>query len=49
VVGVGDLAILLAHFGQSGGVGAADGDLDGDADVDLGDLTQFLAVFGTTC
>jgi len=26
-----------------------DGDLDGDGDVDLSDLSALLAVYGTTC
>ena len=27
----------------------ADGDLDGDGDVDLSDLAALLAVYGTSC
>lgn len=46
-VALGDLAILLAHFGASGG--AADGDLDGDGDIDLADLSSLLSRFGTAC
>lgn len=47
-VGLGDLTILLAHFGDAAG-GAADGDLDNDQDVDLSDLTTLLARFGNGC
>lgn len=43
-----DLAILLAHFGQSGAT-PAQGDVDADSDVDLTDLAMLLARFGTTC
>jgi len=47
-VGLGDLSILLAHFGQTGTT-PEDGDLDEDGDVDLEDLSQMLSVFGTAC
>lgn len=47
-IDLGDLSILLAHFGLTG-VDPEDGDLDGDADVDLGDLSALLVVFGTAC
>lgn len=46
-VGLGDLAILLAQFGTTGGGLSAD--LDGDMDVDLEDLSLLLAVFGRAC
>lgn len=49
VIDLGDLSILLAHFGESGNVHYADGDLDSDGDVDLADLSTLLAAFGTTC
>lgn len=48
-IGLQDLAILLAHFGQVGNAQPEDGDLDGDADVDLQDLATLLAEFGTPC
>jgi len=48
-VDLADLTTMLAHFGQTSGVGYEDGDLDGDGDVDLTDLTTLLAYFGTVC
>ena len=48
-VDVADLAILLEHFGDTGGATAADGDLDGDADVDIRDLAELLHQFGADC
>lgn len=48
-VDLGDLAVLLSHFGTPGGATAADGDLDGDGDVDLPDLAALLAQFGAEC
>ncbi len=47
-IDLADLAVLLAHFGNSG-AGSGDGDLDADSDVDLSDLATLLARFGTTC
>jgi hypothetical protein len=44
-----DLAILLAHFGDSGGATPETGDCDNDADVDLDDLGLLLVHFGATC
>jgi hypothetical protein len=34
---------------MTSGASYADGDLDGDGDVDLDDLAALLAVYGTTC
>jgi len=48
LVGLEDLAIVLANFGAAG-VGREQGDLDGDGDVDLSDLAVMLAAFGTAC
>lgn len=48
-VGLGDLAILLSHFGTTAGAGPEDGDLNGDEAVDLGDLALLLGLFGTSC
>jgi hypothetical protein len=48
-VDLGDLSILLAHYGMTSGAAYEDGDLDGDGDVDLTDLSALLAVYGTTC
>ncbi len=47
IVGLPDLAGLLADFGlQQSGLA---GDLDRDGDVDLQDLSVLLAAFGTSC
>jgi len=34
---------------MTGDVTYEDGDLDGDSDVDLSDLSALLAVYGTIC
>ncbi|RMF71411.1 MAG: hypothetical protein D6744_18010, partial [Planctomycetota bacterium] len=47
VVGLGDLALLLADFGQTGAGLSAD--IDGDGDVDLTDLARLLAAFEQPC
>ena len=41
----GDLGILVALWGEPGGIG----DLDGDGTVGGGDLGVFLSYFGSTC
>jgi probable HAF family extracellular repeat protein len=48
-IGLGDLAILLTHFGTPDGARPSDGDLDRDGDVDLADLAALLVAFGTNC
>lgn len=48
-VDLGDLAVLLLHFGLPQGATLADGDADGDGDVDLGDLAVVLLFFGANC
>jgi cytochrome c peroxidase len=47
-VDLADLAIVLAHFGQSEAA-PEDGDLTGDGTIDLMDLTQLLSRFGIGC
>lgn len=49
VIGLQDMAYLLANFGVVGGVDPDDGDFDNDDDVDLQDLATLLAHFGTEC
>jgi hypothetical protein len=49
VVGLADLAQLLANYGTAAGMTYEDGDLDGDGDVDLSDLAALLAVYNTRC
>lgn len=49
LVGLSDLAILLAHFGSVEGNSFATGDLNGDTSVNLTDLAIQLANFGTSC
>jgi hypothetical protein len=48
-IGLGDLAILLAHYPTDSGATYDDGDLDDDGDVDLADLATLLAIYGTDC
>ncbi|MCC6361281.1 MAG: DNRLRE domain-containing protein [Phycisphaerales bacterium] len=48
-VDLGDLAVMLSHFGTLDGAIYAHGDLDGDGDVDLPDLAGLLSNFGTIC
>jgi len=47
-IGLGDLSILLANYGQTG-MSAEDGDLDGDGEIGLSDLSILLAVYGQDC
>lgn len=47
-VGLGDLAGVLAHFGEIGAV-YEEGDLTGDGAVDLSDLADLLSRFGRSC
>jgi hypothetical protein len=46
---VEDLALLLAHYGMSGGVERGDGDLDGNRRIDASDLALLLGAFGGSC
>lgn len=48
-VGIGDLAMLLSHFGTPSGADPGDGDFDVDGDVDLSDLSVLLSIFGSVC
>lgn len=49
IVGVDDLATMLANFGTIGRVTFCDGDLDGDAAIGLSDLAAQLAAYGQSC
>lgn len=49
IVGLADLAVVLANFGCAPHPIACAGDIDGDGDVELSDLAAELAVFGTAC
>jgi hypothetical protein len=48
-VGLNDLLIVLAAFGDSIENGAAGGDLDNSGKIDLDDLLEVLANFGASC
>ncbi|MBI5864962.1 MAG: hypothetical protein HZB38_10745, partial [Planctomycetes bacterium] len=39
----------LGHFGAPNNMTRMDGDTNGDADVDLDDLTRLLSNFGNSC
>ena len=47
-VGLSDLQILLANYGQ-GGMTYYDGDMTGDGFIDLSDLQYLLSQYGTIC
>ena len=49
VVGLTDLALLLANFDASSGALRSEGDIDGDGDIDLTDLAILLANFDQVC
>jgi hypothetical protein len=49
VVGLSDLATVLANYGHTGGAGYYDGDLDGDGNVGLPDLAIMLAAYADGC
>lgn len=49
LVDLPDLSMLLAHFGQIGGLGCPFGDLDNDRDTDIADLAYLLTRFGQGC
>lgn len=49
VVGLGDLAALLAGYGTTSGATREDGDMDLDGDVQLSDLATLLGVYGEEC
>jgi predicted outer membrane repeat protein len=46
-VGLADLSLLLANFGRSANAAYYEGDLDGDRDVDIRDLTEMLSLLST--
>ena len=48
-VDLADLALMLANYGNAGGMSYRQGDLDGDQDVDLADLALMLANYGRVC
>src|SRR5262249_3123121 len=49
VVDLGDLTILLAHYGMTEGATPDQGDIDADGNVDLSDLSLLLSLYGTVC
>ena len=49
MVGLADLAVLLANYGVTEIAEYADGDLDGDTDVDIADLAELLGQYGEIC
>ena len=56
IVSLGDLAVLLAHYGMTTGATPLMGDIEpyhewfpGDGDVDLSDLSELLSQYGDDC
>jgi hypothetical protein len=49
IVGIDDLAVILAHFGFTGQAVYEDGDLNDDGDIGIADLADLLAIFGSEC
>ena len=49
IIGIADLAHLLANYGMTDGAEYYDGDLENDGDVDLADLACLLGCYGETC
>ena len=45
-VDINDLTIVLAHYGQTGGMNWGTGEFNGDGKVDINDLTIVLAHYG---
>jgi hypothetical protein len=49
IINLSDLTVLLGGYGTTSGATHADGDADGDGDVDLSDLTNLLGRYGNSC
>ncbi len=48
-VDIGDLSLLLSHYGEAAGAKFDEGDTDCDGDIDLADLATVLSRFGAHC